>query len=124
MSSTFAIINRNKRSLAVDAKQPQGLEVIRKLTASADVFLQNMRPGAADRMGLSYEACREHNKGLIYVSISGFGEAGPYSQKRVYDPVIQAVSGLASVQAGPNGRPAMMRCVTPCVSMPAPPSSH
>ena len=114
MSSTFAIINRNKRSLAVDAKKPQGLDVIKRLAATSDVMVQNMRPGAAERMGLGYDdlCASGANKGLIYVSISGFGETGPYSQKRVYDPVIQAVSGLASLQTGPNGRPSMMRCKT------------
>eukprot|EP00656_Telonema_subtile_P008680 TRINITY_DN14052_c0_g1_i3.p1 TRINITY_DN14052_c0_g1~~TRINITY_DN14052_c0_g1_i3.p1 ORF type:complete len:205 (-),score=45.90 TRINITY_DN14052_c0_g1_i3:26-640(-) len=113
MSSTFAIVNRNKRSVAVDAKTPEGLAVIKRLVLRSDVFVQNFRPGAAERMGLSFDELRLIKPDLIYVSISGFGDSGPYSTKRVYDPVIQAVSGLATLQADDAGRPKMMRLIIP-----------
>ena len=113
MAPTFAIVNRNKRSVVIDLKTPQGLELLKKLVATADVFIQNFRPGAAERMGLGEEALRAVKPNLIYVSISGFGEKGPYVHKRVYDPVIQALSGLASIQADAEGRPHMLRVIVP-----------
>ena len=70
-----------------------------KLADQADVFVQNFRPGAIDRMGFGEEVLRARNESLIYVSISGFGEKGPYAQSRVYDPVIQALSGATDIQA-------------------------
>jgi crotonobetainyl-CoA:carnitine CoA-transferase CaiB-like acyl-CoA transferase len=113
MSPIFAIVNRNKRSVVIDLKTARGLELIKRLVASADIFIQNFRPGAADRMGLGEEALRAIKSNLIYVSISGFGESGPYVDKRTYDPVIQALSGLASIQGDPGGRPRMMRVIVP-----------
>src|SRR5713101_2664154 len=113
MSPVFAIVNRNKRSIVIDLKTARGLELLKQLVATADIFIQNFRPGAADRMGLGEEALRAVKPNLIYVSISGFGERGPYVHKRTYDPVIQALSGLASIQADPDGRPRMMRVIVP-----------
>ena len=113
MSPIFAIVNRNKRSVVIDLKTARGLELIKRLVASADIFIQNFRPGAADRMGLGEDALRAVKSNLIYVSISGFGESGPYVHKRTYDPVIQALSGLASIQGDPGGRPRMMRVIVP-----------
>ncbi len=113
MSPTFAVANRNKRSIVIDLKQPRGLEVIKRLVATADVVVQNFRPGAAERMGVGYEALREIRPELIYASISGFGETGPYIHKRTYDPVIQALSGLMSIQADESGRPRMLRVIVP-----------
>ena len=82
MSPTFAVANRNKRSVVINLKEPRGVEVLKRMAASADVFVQNFRPGAAERMGVGYEAMREIRPELIYVSISGFGEKGPYVHKR------------------------------------------
>jgi crotonobetainyl-CoA:carnitine CoA-transferase CaiB-like acyl-CoA transferase len=114
MSPTFAVANRNKRSVAVDLKHPNGVDVLKRLVARADLFVQNFRPGAADRMGLGEPALREVKPDLVYVSISGFGETGPYVHKRTYDPVIQALSGLASIQGDPaTGRPRMIRVIVP-----------
>ena len=102
MSPTFAVANRNKRSVVIDLKQPPGVELMKRLVTRADLFVQNFRPGTADRMGIGEAALREVKPDLVYVSISGFGETGPYVHKRTYDPVIQALSGLASIQADPE----------------------
>ncbi len=113
-TATFLAANRNKRSLVLDLKSEQGLEALRRLVASADVVVQNFRPGAADRMGVGEADLRKIRPDLIYVSISGFGEEGPYAGKRVYDPVIQALSGLAAIQADRDtGRPRMIRTIIP-----------
>ena len=113
-SATFATSNRNKRSVALDLKSEAGREVLFKLVASADVFVQNFRPGTVERMGIDEATLREHRPDLVYVSISGFGEKGPYAHKRVYDPLIQALSGLATIQGDRGmGRPRMMRLVVP-----------
>ncbi len=110
----FAVINRNKRSIALDLKDHRGLAVLKHLVAGADVFVQNFRPGRAERMGIGERELRRIKPDLIYVSISGFGEKGPYVEKRVYDPVIQALSGLAAIQTDyKTGRPQMMRLIIP-----------
>jgi crotonobetainyl-CoA:carnitine CoA-transferase CaiB-like acyl-CoA transferase len=110
MTGIFATNNRGKRSLVVDVKKPEGLDLVRRLIADADVLIQNFRPGAMDRVGLGYENVAAINPRLIYVSISGFGPDGPKSNQRVYDNVIQASSGLASVQTDPTtGVPALFR---------------
>jgi len=114
LSATFTTVNRNKRSLVLDLKKPRGLELLRRLVRGADVFVQNFRPGTAERIGVGEADLRRVMPELIYVSISGFGEKGPYSGKRVYDPVIQALSGLADIQADrQTGRPRMMRLIIP-----------
>ncbi len=114
LSATFVTSNRNKRSLVLDLKQPRGLEVLARLVATADVFVQNFRPGAAERMGIGEAALRRVKPDLIYTSISGFGETGPYAHKRVYDPVVQALSGLAAIQADRDtDRPRMVRLIVP-----------
>jgi crotonobetainyl-CoA:carnitine CoA-transferase CaiB-like acyl-CoA transferase len=110
MTGIFANNNRGKRSIVIDLKKPEGIEVVRKLVADADVLIQNFRPGAMERLGLGYEDVKAINDDVIYVSISGFGPDGPYSHRRVYDNVIQAASGLASVQTDPaTGAPALFR---------------
>jgi crotonobetainyl-CoA:carnitine CoA-transferase CaiB-like acyl-CoA transferase len=113
-SASFLNNNRNKRSVALDLKQSAALEAMLRLLGTADVFVQNFRPGVAERMGLGEDAVRAVAPEIIYVSISGFGESGPYAQKPVYDPLIQGVSGLASVQAGSdNERPRLVRTIVP-----------
>jgi len=114
LSAGFISANRSKRSLALDLKTAEGMAVVMKLLASADVLVQNFRPGAIERMGLGEAVVREINPDIVYVSISGFGENGPYAHKRVYDPVIQALSGLADIQKdGETGRPKMIRTIIP-----------
>lgn len=113
-TATFLAANRNKRSVVLDLKSVEGLEALKKLVSTADVVVQNFRPGAAERMGIGEAALRKEQPNLIYVSISGFGETGPYAKKRVYDPVIQALSGLAAIQADRDtGRPRMIRTIIP-----------
>ena len=111
-TAMFVSCNRGKRSLALDLKQPAGRAVLRRLIASADVLVQNFRPGAMERFGLGDAVIRSLNPRLVYLSISGVGESGPYVNKRVYDPVIQALSGMADVQANQaSGRPQMVRTI-------------
>ena len=98
ISAMFAAANRGKPSVALDMSQPAGLEVFRRLVADADVLVQNFRPGAVDRMGIGSDDLHAINPSLIYVSISGFGPTGPYANRRVYDPIIQAIVGLPSIQ--------------------------
>ncbi len=112
LAPLFVTTNRSKRSLALDLKQPRGLALLRRLVAGADVFVENFRPGRAERMGIGERALREVRPDLVYVSISGFGESGPYAHKRVYDPVIQALSGMAAIQGDrASGRPRMVRTI-------------
>jgi crotonobetainyl-CoA:carnitine CoA-transferase CaiB-like acyl-CoA transferase len=112
MSAFFLSCNRNKRSLAVDLKSAEGLQIVRKLIATADVMVHNFRPGASERIGLGEDGVRGIRPDIIYVSISGFGESGPYAGQRAYDPVIQALSGLAEIQRDSDiGRPRMVRTI-------------
>ena len=114
LTSAFLSANRGKRSVAVDLKSEAGCEVVSRLCKTADVFVQNFRPGAVERMGFGYDAVRALKPDIIYVSISGFGERGPYAHKRVYDPIIQALSGLTDIQAdAEEARPRMVRTVIP-----------
>jgi crotonobetainyl-CoA:carnitine CoA-transferase CaiB-like acyl-CoA transferase len=111
-SALFVSSNRGKRSLALDLKRPEAAKIMRKLIASSDVLVQNFRPGTMERLGLGEPALRELNPRLIYVSISGVGESGPYAKKRVYDPIIQGLSGFADLQAEPRRcRPQMIRTI-------------
>jgi len=102
MTSFYANCNRNKRAIAVNLASEDGLAIALKLVAESDVFVQNWRPGAADRLGLGEEALRRINPDLIYCSISGYGPDGPYSQRRVYDPIIQGLTGHTAVQVNPE----------------------
>ena len=113
-AAAFVNNNRNKRAIAVDAKAPAGRDVVLDLAASADVFVQNFRPGVMARLGLDYDDVRGVKPDIIYVSLSGWGEAGPLAHKPVYDPIIQALSGLATVQAGSDdARPRLVRTILP-----------
>lgn len=113
LSPTFVTTNRSKRSVVLDLKKPGALDALKRLVAGADVFIQNSRPGAAERMGVGEEALRKVNPKLVYVSISGFGETGPYAHKRVYDPIIQGMSGLVDIQGGVKGPPRLVRVIVP-----------
>lgn len=114
LSPTFISSNRGKRSVVLDLKSEEGKAALKALVGTADVFVQNFRPGAIERMGFGEEAVRAVRPDIVYVSISGFGESGPYAGKRVYDPVIQALSGLADVQKDRDtGRPRMIRTIIP-----------
>jgi crotonobetainyl-CoA:carnitine CoA-transferase CaiB-like acyl-CoA transferase len=111
-SALFVSTNRGKRSLALDLKRPEAAKIMRKLIAGSDVLVQNFRPGTMERLGFGEPALRELNPRLIYVSISGVGESGPYAKKRVYDPIIQGLSGFADLQAEPKTRrPQMIRTI-------------
>ena len=114
MTASFLSCNRGKRSLAIDLKSAEGASIALRLAATADVLVQNYRPGAIDRMGFGEEAVRAVRPDIVFVSISGFGESGPYAHKRVYDPVIQALSGLADIQSDrATGEPRMVRTIVP-----------
>jgi crotonobetainyl-CoA:carnitine CoA-transferase CaiB-like acyl-CoA transferase len=111
-SALFISSNRGKRSLAIDMKTEVGRDVLSKLVQQADVLVQNFRPGTMERLGLGPDDVRKKNPRLIYVSISGVGENGPYVKKRVYDPIVQALSGFCDVQAQPvTNRPQMIRTI-------------
>lgn len=102
IAAGFAVINRNKRGIALDLQAPDGRDVLLKLAQNADVVLQNFRPGVADRLGVGYEACKAVKPEIIYVSISGYGDSGPRAGDPVYDPVIQAAAGFMMVQSEPG----------------------
>ncbi|MGA2127853.1 MAG: CoA transferase [Xanthobacteraceae bacterium] len=113
-SSSFLNLNRNKRSIAIDLKTIEGRDLLMRLCTGADVFVQNFRPGVVDRLGIDEPAIRAEAPGIVYVSISGFGENGPYARKPTYDPIVQALSGLTTVQAGADDRrPRLIRTVLP-----------
>src|SRR5262245_1065555 len=106
ISGLFHLANRGKRSLALNLAHEAGRALLRELAAGADVFVQNFRPGVAERMGIGERALRGARPELIYVSITGFGGTGPYARQRVYDNVIQCLSGMAAVQReGADPRP-------------------
>jgi len=99
LSAIFSMINRNKRSLAINLKHPAGRDLVLDLVKTADVLLQNYRPGKMDKLGLGYETLQAINPELIYTSISGMGESGPYAGQKVYDYVIQGMSGVLDAQS-------------------------
>lgn len=103
-SENFASVNRNKRSITADMKSAKDLAHLKALAAKADILLENFRPGVLDRLGLGYEALASLNPGLIYCSISGYGQEGPYAEKGAFDVTVQAMSGLMSV-TGEEGAP-------------------
>jgi crotonobetainyl-CoA:carnitine CoA-transferase CaiB-like acyl-CoA transferase len=113
-TASFLNNNRNKRSIVLDLKTAAARKALLRLASGADVFVQNFRPGVADRLGVGEEAVRAVSPKIVYVSISGFGEKGPYAEKPAYDPVIQGFSGLATVQAGSDeARPRLLRTILP-----------
>ncbi len=106
LGSPFATMNRNKQSVCLDLQTEAGLEVARKLVAGADVVMENFRPGVMDRLGLGYDSFKEAQPKLVYLSISGVGPVGPYAKRRVYDAVIQAITGFTALNI--DGDPAMV----------------
>ena len=113
-SASFLNNNRNKRSIVLNLKHPDGLSALRRLARDADAMVQNFRPGVAERIGVGETAIREVNPEIVYVSIAGFGFDGPYANKPVFDPLVQAVSGLTTVQAGSDERrPRLVRTILP-----------
>jgi len=110
----FLNINRSKRSLTLNLKNQQGVSILKRLAATADVFVQNFRPGVVERLGIGEPNIRKVSPKVIYMSMSGWGEHGPLAQKPVYDPVIQALSGLTTIQAGSDdARPRLIRTILP-----------
>ncbi|MDH3472815.1 MAG: CoA transferase [Rhodospirillales bacterium] len=102
-SAYFLWLNRGKESIVLDIKQPEDLRLLERMIARADVFIQNLAPGAAARAGLASDTLRERHPGLITCDISGYGESGPYARMKAYDLLVQAESGLASVTGRPEG---------------------
>lgn len=113
-TATFLNNNRSKRGMTLNLKSEQGKAVLFKLAKTADVVIQNFRPGVVERLGVGEDDMRKHNPNIIYASISGFGESNPWSHKPVYDPIIQAISGLTTIQAGSDEeRPRLVRTILP-----------
>ncbi|HEX2172866.1 MAG TPA: CoA transferase, partial [Dehalococcoidia bacterium] len=104
----FFSVNRNKRSIALDLRHPEGLAIARHLAAEADVLVENYRPGVLDRLGLGYETLREANPRLVYCSVSGFGRTGPYVNRPAVDPILQAMGGLMSITGEPERPPVLV----------------
>ncbi len=102
LTAAFANHNRNKRGMAVDITRPEGLKIVHQLVADADVFVQNWRPGVAERNKLGEADLRKINPNLIYCSLSGYGPTGPYADRRAYDPIIQCLTGLPAAQKNPD----------------------
>jgi len=101
----FLSVNRNKKSLTLNLKAPEGQEILRKLIARADVVLENFRPGTMERLGFGYERLRAVNRRLVYCSISGFGESGPEASRPGYDLIVQGESGIMDLTGFPDGPP-------------------
>ncbi len=104
-SAYFLGINRNKESLTLDLKTPEGQQVLGRLVARADVLVENFRPGIMDRLGFAYSAVREMNPGMVYCSISGFGQDGPYRERTAYDLILQGMGGLMGITGEEGGPP-------------------
>ncbi|MBT4519141.1 MAG: CoA transferase [Halieaceae bacterium] len=114
LTATFLNNNRSKRGMTLDLKTDEGRKILLKLVETADVFIQNFRPGVVDRLGVGEEQVRAVKPDIVYASISGFGENNPWSHKPVYDPIIQAISGLTTIQAGSDEeRPKLVRTILP-----------
>ncbi|MGC8720404.1 MAG: CaiB/BaiF CoA transferase family protein [Thermodesulforhabdaceae bacterium] len=104
-SAYYLCVNRNKRGITVDMKSEEGREIIRKLAARSDVLIENFKVGTLARMGLGYEDIKKINPGIIYCSITGFGQYGPYKDRPGYDFIIQGMGGIMSITGDPDGPP-------------------
>jgi CoA:oxalate CoA-transferase len=107
-SALFTVMNRNKKSLVLDLKQPEAVQLVQQLAAQADVVVENFRPGVAERLGMGPAALRQANPRLVYVSVSGFGQTGPYAHRPAYDIIVQALSGLMEATGEPEGAPTLV----------------
>ena len=105
-SYCFAVLNRNKKSLAIDMKDARGKEIVFKLAAKADVVMENFRPGVVKKLGFDYESLKAINPAIVYASMSGFGQTGPYGRKGGFDIIAQGMSGIMMMTGYPGGRPA------------------
>jgi crotonobetainyl-CoA:carnitine CoA-transferase CaiB-like acyl-CoA transferase len=105
-SYCFAVLNRNKKSIAVDLKSPHGREIVMKLAARSDIVIENFRPGVVKKLGIGYDDLKKVNPSLIYASMSGFGQTGPYGRKGGFDIIAQGMSGVMMMTGYPGGRPA------------------
>jgi crotonobetainyl-CoA:carnitine CoA-transferase CaiB-like acyl-CoA transferase len=105
VAAAFVAVNRNKRGLVLDLKQAEGVDILKKLTVTADVLVENYRPGVARRLGIDYDTLARLNPRLIYCSISGFGQTGPYADRGGYDLIAQGMSGIMSVTGAEGGPP-------------------
>jgi succinate---hydroxymethylglutarate CoA-transferase len=110
-SGNFASLNRNKRSITIDMKDKNDLATLYGLVEAADVFIENYRPGVTKRLGVSYDDLRQYNPRLVYCSITGYGQTGPYAKKGAFDVTVQAMSGLMSVTGEEDGSP--VKCGIP-----------
>ena len=104
-SYCFAVLNRNKKSLALDMKDPHGKEVFARLATKADIVIENFRPGVVKKLGIDYDSVRKLNPEVIYASLSGFGQTGPYGKKGGFDIIAQGMSGIMTMTGHPGGRP-------------------
>jgi crotonobetainyl-CoA:carnitine CoA-transferase CaiB-like acyl-CoA transferase len=116
-SGNFASLNRNKRSIAANLKDPKDVERVRRLCAVADIVIENFRPGVMDRLGLGYEALKAAHPKLVYCSVTGYGQAGPYAKKGAFDVTVQAISGVMRDTGEPDGLPE--KCVGPVADITA-----
>jgi len=114
-SPSYWALNRNKRGMVINLKHQAGVEIVRTLAATADVFVENFRPGVMDSLGLGYPVLAAQHRGLIYASISGFGQHGPYAARGGFDLVAQGMSGIMSV-TGDAGLPPM-KCGLPITDL-------
>ena len=117
VSGAFLAVNRNKRGISLDLKNPESKDVVRKLVESADVVIENFRPGVAARLGIDYETLKDINPRLVHCSISGFGQTGPYSPRGGFDLVAQGMTGMMSVTGMPGGDP--VKCGIPVTDLSA-----
>src|SRR6476469_9498195 len=111
----FINMNRNKRSVALNLKSPAGLQLFRKLAATADIVVENYRPGVTARLGIDYPTLRADNPRLVYASISGFGQTGPWSERPGFDLIAQAMAGIVSATGLPGSDP--VKCSIPVADL-------
>ena len=104
-SGYFMSLNRNKESMTVNLKSPEGKEIIKAMVKEVDVLVENFRPGTMKKLGLDYEVLKEINPRIIYAASTGYGQSGPYSQRPAYDAVVQAMGGIMSITGQPGGEP-------------------
>ena len=102
IGAMFTVLNRNKKCICLDFKNPEDFEVLKKLIQETDVLIENYRPGVVKKLGIDYDSAVKLNQEIIYCSISGYGQSGPYKERKVYDPLIQATAGTAAAQSSKN----------------------